>query len=165
MSTLTQAVHLPSLMQIRELLTDLLGREVTLKPGAPLVPAKANPCSVAVYVDDSLRPRAVAVADLPFSSYAGAAIGLLPAAGAQDAIEAEALTETIAENLYEVLNIASSMFNVPDAPHMKIHVLHPIGAPCPPDALALACTLGRREDVEIEIAGYGKGRLSIVLIP
>lgn len=165
MSTAVTTVHLPNLMQIRELLGDLLGRDVALKAAAPLVPQRSNPCSVAVIVDDNIRPRAVIVADLAFSAYAGAAIGLLPAPGAQDAIEEGALTDTLAENLYEVLNIASSMFNVPDAPHMKIQVLHPIGAPCPPDALALACTLGRREDVEVDIAGYGTGRMSIVLIP
>lgn len=158
-------VHLPSLMQFRELLSELLNRDVHVRPSGPLVPSRTNPCSVALYVDDRIRPRAVAVADLAFSAFAGAAIGLLPAVGAVDSLEAGELSDTLAENLYEVLNIASSMFNVPDASHLKLHVLHPIGVPCPPDALSLACTLGRREDLEAEITGYGRGHLSVVVLP
>ena len=35
---------------------------------------------------------------------------------------------------------------------------------CPGDVLAQALTLGRRSDVDLDIEGYGAGRLSVVLV-
>lgn len=158
------ASYLPTPKEIRDLLTDLLGREVTLSPGAPLAPTPANPCTVGVYVDDSLRVTALVAVDLPLSARVGAAIGLVPATGAEEALEARVLNETLQENLYEVLNIGASLFNVEDATHVRLYDAHHIGVPLPGDLLARALTLGRREDLSVEVAGYGAGRLAFVLV-
>ncbi|GAA1957761.1 hypothetical protein GCM10009798_16510 [Nocardioides panacihumi] len=158
------ASHLPLPKQIKDLLEGLLGRDVTLTPSAPFAPGPNAPASIAVYVDDSLRITSLVACDLKLSSYAGAALGLVPPGGAEAAVEAGGLTDTLAENLYEVLNIAASMFNAPGAEHLRLHELHPAGAPMPPMVRAQALTLGRREDVTLEIAGYGAGRLSIVMV-
>lgn len=155
--------HLPTPQQIRELLADLLGRDATLSPAAPFAPGADN-ASVAVYVDDYLRITALVACDLPFSAYAGAALGLVPAGGAHSAVEEGALPDGLRDNLYEVLNIAASMFNAPGAEHLRLHELHPAGVPLPPMVRAQALTLGRREDVSVDISGYGQGRLSVVLV-
>ena len=156
--------HLPLPKQVRDLLTELLGRDVELGPAAPFAPGPKTPASVAVYVDDALRITALIACDLPFSAYAGAAIGLVPAGGAEAAVEEGALTETLAENLYEVLNIAASMFNVAGADHLKLHALHPAGPPLDPQLRISTLTLGRREDLAVSIGGYGDGLLSVVLL-
>jgi hypothetical protein len=158
------AIHLPQPKQLRDLLTDLLGREVSLEPAAPYAPGPDTPASVAVYVDDSLRICAVIACDLAFSAHAGAAIGLVPPAGAEAAIEDGKLGDTLAENLYEVLNIAASTFNVPGADHLKLHALHPAGPPLDPSVRISVLTLGRREDLAVDIGGYGAGLLSVVLV-
>ena len=88
----------------------------------------------------------------------------MPVGGAQGAVDAGALTDTLAENLYEVLNIAASMFNEPGAEHLRLHEVHPAGVPLPPVVRAQALTLGRREDVTLDIAGYGRGQLSVVMV-
>ena len=44
------------------------------------------------------------------------------------------------------------------------HVPRAAGVPLPPMVRAQALTLGRREDVSVDIAGYGAGRLSVVLV-
>lgn len=157
-------VHLPQPKQIRDLLTDLLGREVTISPSTPLAPAPDAATSIAVYVDDQLRISALVVCDLSFSAHVGAAIGLIPVGGAESAIEDAALSESIAENLYEVLNIAASLFNVAGADHLRLHALHPAGPPLDPQLRISALTLGRREDLSVDIAGYGSGALSVVLL-
>ncbi|WP_435768364.1 hypothetical protein [Nocardioides sp. SYSU DS0651] len=157
-------VHLPQPKQLRDLLTDLLDREVTLEAAAPYAPGPETPASIAVYVDDQLRICALMVCDLAFSAHAGAAIGLVPVGGAEAAIEEGKLGDTIAENLYEVLNIAASTFNVPGADHLKLHALHPAGPPLDPSLRISALTLGRREDLAVDIAGYGSGHLSVVLL-
>jgi hypothetical protein len=155
--------HLPTPQQIRELLADLLGRDVTLSPAAPFAPGADN-ASVAIYVSDQLQITALIACDLPLSVYAGAALGLVPPGGAAEAIGDGKLPDSLRDNLYEVLNIAASMFNAPGAEHLRLHELHPAGVPLPPMVRAQALTLGRREDVSIDVAGYGAGRLSVVLV-
>jgi hypothetical protein len=158
------ATYLPLPKEVRDLLTDLMGREITLNPSAPFAPAPAEPATIAVYVDDQLQISGVIVCDLAFSAYAGAAIGLVPPAGAETAIEEQELTETLADNLYEVLNIAASLFNAPDHDHLKLHAVRPAtrGGMDLNDRF-LALTLGRREDWSIDIAGYGHGLITIIL--
>jgi hypothetical protein len=158
------ASHLPLPKQIKDLLEGVLGRDVTLAPSAPFAPGPNAPASVAVYVDDSLRITSLIACDLRISAYAAAALGLVPIGGAEAAVEAGGLTETLSENLYEVLNIAASMFNAPGSEHLRLHELHPAGVPLPPMVRAQALTLGRREDVSLDIAGYGKGQLSVVMV-
>lgn len=158
------ATHLPTPKDVRDLLTGLLDREVTLTPTTPFAPGPRTPASVAVYVDDSLRITATIACDLPFSAYAGAALGLVPPAAADLAVEEGALGETLAENLNEVLNIAASLFNAPGVDHVKLHELHPAGPALPPMARAHTLTLGRREDLAVDIGGYGAGACSIVLL-
>jgi hypothetical protein len=158
------ASHLPATKEIKDLLTELLGREVTLSPDKPFAPGPKAPGSIAVYVDDYLRITALLACDLRLSAYAGAAIGLIPPAAAEEAVETGGLTETLRDNLYEVLNIAASLFNAPGAEHLRLYELHPAGPPLPPAVRAQALTLGRREDLAVEIAGYGSGALSVVLI-
>ena len=67
-----------------------------------------------------------------------------------------ALDEDLGDTFYEVLNIAASMFNVPGADHVRLHAMHPAGRDLPLDAQARALTLGRRLDLEVDVAGYGE---------
>jgi hypothetical protein len=157
-------VHLPQPKQLRDLFADLLGREVALEPAPPYAPGPDTPASVAVYVDDHLRISALIVCDLPLSAHAGAAIGLVPPGGSEAAVEDGKLTDVLGENLYEVLNIAASVFNVAGADHLKLHALHPAGPPLDPALRISTMTLGRREDLSVSIAGYGSGALSVVLV-
>jgi hypothetical protein len=156
--------YLPNPKEIRDLLTDLLGREVMLSPSVPLAPTPRTPCTIGVYVDDGLQVTAVVSFDLPLSAHAGAAIGLVPVAGAEAAIEEGTLNDTLRENVYEVLNIGASLFNPEGATHLRLYDVHHAGAPVPGDVLVKAVTLGRREDLAVQVAGYGSGRLSYVLV-
>lgn len=159
----TEPVHLPAALEVRELVEGLVGRDVTVGPSTPLAPGPYSPASVAVYVDDQLRVRAVIVCDLALSAWTGAAIGLVPPRQAEEARVAGALTPTLVENLHEVLNVAASLFNVEGAAHLRLHVLHPAGPSLPGDAMARALALGRRLDLEVTVAGYGSGKLAVVL--
>lgn len=156
--------HLPVPKQIRDLLAELLDREVTLSPSTPLAPTPKNPCTIGVYVDDLLQVTSLIAFDLSLSAHAGAAIGLVPVGGAEAAIEEGILNDTLRDNLYEVLNIAASLFNVEGATHVRLYDVHHAGVAVPPDVLARSLTLGRREDLAVDVAGYGSGRLSVVMV-
>jgi len=158
------SVHLPQPQQVRDLFVDLLDRDVQLSPCAPVAPGPVTPASVATYVDDLQRVRAVISCDLELSARAGAAIGLVPASGAERAIRSGWIDGSLGENLKEVLDVAATLFNVKGATHLRLQVLHPAGDELPHDVRSRALTLGRRQDVELDIAGYGAGRLSVVLV-
>lgn len=158
----TQA-HLPVAKEVKDLFAELFDREITLAPTVPVTPGPKVPATVATYVDDLLQITAVVCCDLPLSARAGAAIGLIPKSDANAAIIDGRLTQTLAENLHEVLNIISSLFNVDGATHVRLHTMHPAGSPMPRHVQAQALTLGRREDVALGIRGYGPGRISIVM--
>lgn len=155
--------YLPATKEIRDLLGDLLDKGVDVRPGPPFAITDRNPASVAVYVDDSLLIRAVICFDLALSAYAGAALALVPATLAEQAVEERNLPAQITETLHEVLNIAAALFNADGAPHMKLHAMHPVGTPMPPDIRARSQVLGRRIDLWVDVAGYGTGRLAVVL--
>ncbi|MBO9520199.1 MAG: hypothetical protein J7518_01575 [Nocardioidaceae bacterium] len=162
MSEMATMTREPSPKDVLDLLEGLLGRDVTVDLTSPYSPEPGDRAAHAVYVDDRLTVRAVAVCDLAFSAYAGAAIGLVPPGGAQDAVAERLLTPSMEENLYEVLNVCAALLNAEGHPHVKLYAMHsPMTAP-PQDVAAMGQVLGRRLDLSVTIAGYGQGRLSIV---
>ena len=162
---LTTATPIPPAKPVRDLLEDLLGRDVDVRPGEPLSPDDDRSTTLAVYVDDALGLQVVAVADIGFAAYAGAAIGLVPAGAARGAVADRSLPSNIEENLYEVLNICAALLNAEGVPHVRLHTVHYPGSTPPPQPLSVACTLGRRLDLVVDIAGYGTGRFSLVGLP
>lgn len=164
MSALVAAV-LPQPKHVRDLFSDLLGRDVDVTPCGAFSPGGSARCSVGVYVDDTLRMTALVLLDLPLSAYAGAAIGLIPAGGAEACIEDGELSRMVFENLAEILNILAGTLNEqPEAPHQKLYACYDPSSVLPPDAQAAAQSLVGRLDLEVSIPGYGKGRLGIVQV-
>ena len=154
---------IPGSLQLRNLLEDLLGREVTVTAGDPLSVKDLPTGVVAVFVDNSQQLVAVMGLDLGLAANAGAALGLIPAGAAEDAIEAKQLPATLAENVGELCNVLTSVLNREGAPHVKLHqVIYP-GGTVPNDAQAHLLALGRRLDLNVEISRYGKGRFSLSL--
>lgn len=160
-----QPTAVPSPKAVRDLLEGLLGRDVEVAVADPFAPGPGEGATLGVYVDGSLRARAVTVADLHLSAYAGAAIGLVPVVGAEVAIEERELTPVLQENLYEVLNVCAALLNDEGLPHLKLHAVYPAGgAPAPSDVVAFAGVLGQRLDLVVTVASYGTGRLSVVCL-
>ena len=101
--------------------------------------------------------------DLGASAYTGGALALLPPGGCQDAVEEDGeLTGLLAEALHEVVNVLSALFNTPGAPHSKLHKLYAPGDDLPGDIEGMLANFNRI-DLAIEVPGYGKGALSLVL--
>jgi hypothetical protein len=153
---------LPVPKAIKDLLEELLGRPVTVAPGEPFraVDLKQNPL-VSTYVDDRLTMRAVVGMDLPLAAYAGAALGLIPAGGAQACIEDKELSTNVAENVTEVCNILSSLLNHEGQPRLRMHQTSLPGNGPPADAAGQLQAVGRRLDLVVDVQGYGRGRMAI----
>jgi hypothetical protein len=156
-------VVLPAAKDVKDMLSGLIGKPVAVNPGPPVTPTEKNPVSVAVYVDPGMAINALCVMDLAASAYTAGALALLPPGGCQDAVEEDGeLTGMLVEALHEVVNVLSAMFNVPGAPHSKLHELYAPGQDLPGDVAGMLANFNRI-DLAIEVPGYGKGGLSLVL--
>jgi hypothetical protein len=154
---------LPAAKDVRDMLTGLVGKAVAVSPGGPVTPTPEKPVAVAVYVDPHMAVNALCVMDLGAAAYTGAALALLPPGGAQDAVEEDhELTGMMVEALHEVVNVLSALFNVPGAPHSKLHRLYAPGEDLPGDIEGLLANFNRL-DLAIEVPGYGKGGISLLL--
>jgi hypothetical protein len=155
---------LPPNMFVRDMLLDMLGRDVKVGPSEPWAPTPLDPGAVAVYVDDGMRLGALISCSLELAVALSASIALIPARAAAECVEEGRLTEDMVENLNEVLNIMAALFNRGDKPHVKLYALHVPGKPPPDDLSVPLRAFGKRSDLKIEVAGYGSGRLSVVLL-
>ena len=159
MSTMT----LPAPKDVREMLEGLVGRPVVVSPGAPVTPTADRPVSVAVYVAPDMSVNALCVMDLAASAYTAGGLALLPPGGCQDAVEEDGeLSGMMVEALHEVVNIVSALFNTPGAPHSKLHKLYAPGDDLPGDIAGMLAAFNR-VDLAVEVQGYGKGGLSLVI--
>jgi hypothetical protein len=127
-----------------------------------VTPTPRQPVSVAVYIDPGMAITALCVLDLAASAYTGGALALLPAGGCQDAVGEGELTALQLEALHEVVNVLSALLNTPGAPHSKLHRLYGPGEDLPGDVAGMLAFLNRL-DLALEVPGYGKGGLSLVL--
>lgn len=154
---------IPVALTVRNLFEDLLGRDVNVSPGDPMTAADLPTAVLAVYTDESQQLYAVLGMQLSLAANAGAALGLLPAGAAEDSIEEKKLFPNLAENVFELCNVLTSLLNREGAPHVKMYqVIYP-GMDIPNDARAHLLALGKRLDLTVEVARYGKGKLSLSL--
>jgi hypothetical protein len=161
MSVTTEQSPLPNRHSVRNTIQDLIGRDVDLSDGLPPQAKATN--VVAVYVTDKLATSAVAVVDLECAARLGGSLGMVPRMVVDEAIKARELPTSLEENCYEVLNVMAAVFNLPNAPHVRLYEMYGPNAVIPADVAALGSMLGSRMDVELKIAGYGTGLLSIVV--
>ncbi|MDO5672827.1 MAG: hypothetical protein Q4G30_08270 [Actinomycetaceae bacterium] len=156
---------LPTAKEIRDVFEGLLGRTVEVETDYEIIDphAEFGACT-ALFVDGLQRMYAIAVMDLDLAAYVGAALALLPPGAAQDAINEGNIGDHIIENVYEVLNVLSSLFNKPGAPHLSIYLMYTPGEKLPPDVHETATSYVERRDSILDIEGYGKGRLGILVL-
>ena len=159
----TGTVELPAPKDVRDMLAGLVGRNVTVSNGAPVTPTPDRPVAVAVYVAPDMSVNALCLMDLGAAAYTGGALALLPPGGCQDAVEEDGeLSGMQVEALHEVVNVLSALFNTPGAPHSKLHKLYAPGDDLPGDVQGMLANFNRI-DLALDIQGYGKVSLSLVL--
>jgi hypothetical protein len=156
---------LPGSLTVRNLFEDLLGRDCSVSPGDPLTADDLPTATVAIYTDHAQQIHGVLGMQLALAANVGAALGLIPPGAAEDSIEEKKLFPNLAENVFELCNVLTSLLNREGAPHVKLaEVVYP-GMTLPNDARAHLLALGRRLDLMIEVTRYGKGKFSLSLAP
>lgn len=152
----------PSRKQIKDLFEGLLGREVIVGDAPPVGLDRVPAPMIAVYVDDQLKLATVAVMDFALTAYVGAALGLVPKGGAEAAIEDQFIPQSLIENAAELLNVLAAPIGEAGGAHQRLYQTFAPGDMPPADVAALSATFGAREDVLLEVKGYGAGPMSIV---
>ena len=121
---------LPRAMTVRDLLQGMLGRDVDVATGASMVtPSLRGSALVGIFVNRFLKLSALMLLDIQLAARAGAAIALVPSRAAEEAIEDRDLPESLLDNASEILNVATSLFNVGSAPHLRLDGCYAPGDP------------------------------------
>lgn len=155
--------ELPALKDVAQTLTALMGRHVTVSVSkTPYRPGPTERVLVATYrgLDGTLG--AVCIADLGFAAYAGAALAMFTLPRAQESLRAGKLDEQLEENFHEVMNVISTILTRGDA-RERLDTVVPGLARAPGEAAALIGKHRARLDLEVEIRGYEKGRLTFLV--
>ena len=155
-------VLLPAPKDVRDMLAGLVGRNVTVSPGAPVTPTPDRPVAVAVYVAPDMSVNALCLLDLGAAAYTAGGLALLPPGGCQDSVEEGELSALQVEALHEVVNVLSALYNVAGAPHSRLHKLYAPGEEVAGDLAGMLAGYNRI-DLDVEIQGYGKGSISLVV--
>ncbi len=154
---------LPARASFRDLLRDLVGQQVTVRPGPPLALREDRPSYLAGYRFDAGGAAAMAVADLTLAAAAGAAIGMMPPKETLAEVEeAGALEGDMLEFFHEVVNVAARLLNSPTTPHVVLRSLDPVPGEIAEDLAAMATAPSVRHDWSVTIEGYGEGRLVFI---
>ncbi|CAI9405641.1 hypothetical protein [Nocardioides sp. T2.26MG-1] len=156
-------MSLPDRKLIKDVFEGLLGRDVAVGDGTPISLDAPRPV-VATYIDPAHHLATLAVMDLPLAAYSGAALALIPKGGAEAAVEDQLLPDNLFENVSEILNVLAAPIGDCAGVHQRLETTFAPHDPLPGQIASYAATLGAREDVTLDIAGYGSGTLSIVTV-
>ena len=108
---------------VRDFLGDLLGRPVSVTKASTRLDFTDDPerWVTGLYVDDHGTLIGACISDL---SLAGdrrcAALAMMPAAAAEEAVDSGRLDDGLRDNFYEVANILSRLLNGPSVPHLRL---------------------------------------------
>jgi hypothetical protein len=153
---------LPDRKDIKDLFEGLLGRDIAVTDGQPVDIGIPKPV-IASYVDDSERLRAVAVMSFGLAARSGAALALVPRGAAEAAEEDRLLPDNLFDNASEICNVLAAPFGDAMGTHLRLSSSYAPSSPVPAHLLGVASQLAAREDVDLEITGYGTGTLSLVV--
>ena len=151
----------PTAVEIAEMLTSLLGKDVTARKNPAVDFDGSSQWTFAVYDEEDGTLGAVIACDVATAAFGGAALSLIPVSMAQDSIQKGIVAENLSENFREVLNVCAGLFNSPGTPRLKLgHYSEP------PDEAGegLVAWFGEVEHkigLDITIDGYGKGRMVV----
>lgn len=150
---------LPDLQSIKNVLTDLIGKDVQIKEGPQTRLPPTAPFVLALYKSPATKTAVAALCDLPFATYGGAALSMIPKGAAEESLRSGKLSDMLAENFHEILNVLTTTLNHSGAERYALSQVI-----LPPEKLAAPITKGlatsrERRNAEISIEKYGSGQL------
>jgi hypothetical protein len=153
---------------IQEAVAEFLGSLLDLgtaatKVSPPTIEADGSHV-IGALCDDLGRIAALVTADLGFAASSGAALAMIPATAAREAVKRGALDETLLENFQEVCNVTASLLNTPSTPHLRMSGAWPSNDPdLPTEVWDLLAKPTKRREFAVTLEGYDDGHMGIVI--
>lgn len=154
------AARLPSADAYAKLLSLLVGEEVEVAVPSTEMPFAGG--GLATFVGDDGKVAYLVATDLTFLAASGAALAMMPASVVNETLDAGRPPAEIVENAYEVMNVASSLFNEL-GPHVRIERLD-FESSLPPKLEGVTNDAARL-DVQVTISGYPTGQFAVFALP
>jgi hypothetical protein len=151
---------MPDVAKVKQML-GLLFDGLEVKPGKKFEITPPSGSWVALYVADDGRPVAVCAVDGALAANSSAALSMLPAAAAKDALRSRVLTDVMVSNLREVMNICTRLLMSDSTAHLRLESLYSAKS-LPPQVAAVLGTVQGRADFELNLPKYGLGTLAVV---
>lgn len=113
-------------------------------------PSAQDLSHAALYEDDGGITVGLCCCSLPLAAALGASLSMIPPATAEEMVADGALTPMSADNLYEVMNMFSSLFMDDQTSHLKLTKVEPFSD---------SHTLNNAQQISFELSAgaYGKG--------
>jgi hypothetical protein len=153
----------PKPEQIRQIIMDLLGREVTVVGGDEFVLERETPAVVSDYIADNGSIVAICMTDLRLSNALGAALTMVPPGQVDEIVKRSVVDEQNLENLAEIVNIMARLFNSDDCEHLKWNKAHTLPGDLPDETSTLMKAPRARRDYDVTLDEYGSGKLSVLV--
>lgn len=118
----------PELNALLKMLEMIIGPDAGASDAEGLEHAQIS--HTAIYVDKDNTPVASCSCDLKTAAALGCSLSMIPPGGAEAMVEDGELTNNATDNLYEVMNIFSSLLMSDRSSHLKLSTLN-VGAETP----------------------------------
>lgn len=142
------AFKMPEATQLVQMMDMMLGAETSADVLEEFDASTAT--HTAIYINDDGQSVASCRCTLPTAAALGSALSMIPPGGAESMVEEKALTQVATDNLYEVMNIFSSLMMDDKTSHLKLMELQ---------ASNDASIEGETCAFEIDMGKYGTGHL------
>lgn len=154
----TMRARLPRRPDLELFYAELLGKRMTMVPGATLGIGPKDKFIAADYRDEDGAIAGVVAIDTALGAAFAAAIGGVPQGMTANAGTTGQFSQMLWENLYEVLNVSSRWFQ-PHADRMvQLNEVSKPGA-ASDDVRSAMKVLNKRVDFKVEVQGYPPGQL------
>ncbi len=154
---------LPEVDKIGMHISSIVGKKVDTGSTDPVDGKAAKNGVIGVYESEDGVVGGVCVCSTAFAAFAGAALAMIPPAVAQTAATSGQIPANIQENVGEVLNILSSLFNKEGSPRLSLKKVINAGDDIPEGVSILITEPAGREDITIDIPGYGAGTMTLLV--
>jgi len=141
-------------------LSSVLSRLIDLRVRAAIVqpvPVASVPQVAAYYTDDQGRLTYVALCDRPVAMGLAGRLGLRTSTTVIELASAGRVTDTLAEDMQEVFNVLTRLFNDAGGRHVRLCDVR-VEGPCP----VMTLPASTRRDYQLQLGLYGAGRLSFL---
>lgn len=159
MNETLEADRIPSLEVVGDLIGGLLNTTCSVRAVTDILGlTPESPVILADYVDTSGNLAGVVLVDMPFVCRAGAALVSLAPADADAALENGSGLDDLIDTYREVATVLSRLFG----PATRLSRVFHSGSLLPASRRAVLTRSIDRGDFDVDITGYGQGRVCIV---